>query len=71
MCPAIVSGIVTGDASVSYWSIFSLSPATVPEVFAKANSPQFPSFSKMGNLETSARRPNTEEIQESIKRGYL
>ena len=25
----------------------------------------------MGNLETSARRPNTEEIQESIKREYL
>ena len=22
MCPAIVSGIVTGDAEVSYWSIF-------------------------------------------------
>ena len=67
----MVSGIITGDAPVSYWSIFSLSLVTVPEVFAKVNSPQFPSFSKMGNLETSARRPNTQEIQESIKREYL
>ena len=33
MCPAIVSGIVNGEA-----------PAlTVPEAFAKANSAQFPS----------------------------
>ena len=66
----MVSGIITGDAPVSYGSIFSLSLVTVPEVFAKVNSPQFPSFSKTGNLETSARRPNTEEIQESIKREY-
>ena len=29
MCPAIVCGIAVGDASVSYWSIFSLSPVTV------------------------------------------
>ena len=42
MRPAIASGIVTGDAPVSYWSIFSLSLA-VPEVFAKVNSFQFPS----------------------------
>ena len=40
MCPAVVSGIVTGDASGSYWSIFSLS-LTIPEVFAKVNSAQF------------------------------
>ena len=71
MCPAIVSGIVTEDAPVSYWPFFSLCLVTVPEVFAKVNSPQFPSFSQMRNLETSARRPNTEEIQESIKREYL
>ena len=31
-------GIVTGDVLVSYWSIFSLSSVTVPEVFAKVNS---------------------------------
>ena len=24
ICPAIVSGIVTGDAAISYWPIFSL-----------------------------------------------
>ena len=32
MCPAIVSGIVTGDAPVSYRPIVSLSLVTVPEV---------------------------------------
>ena len=37
-------GIVIGDAPVSYWSIFPLSLVTVPEVFAKVNSAQFPSF---------------------------
>ena len=33
---AKASGIVTGDAPVSYWPIFPLSPVTVPEVFANA-----------------------------------
>jgi len=42
MCPAIVSGIVTGHAPVSYWSIFVLSLITVPEVFAIVNSVQSP-----------------------------
>ena len=43
--PAVVSGIVTGDASVSYWpTIFlPLALVTVPEIFAKANSAQFSS----------------------------
>ena len=36
---AIVSGIVTRDAPVSYWPIFF----HAPEVFAKVNSDQFPS----------------------------
>ena len=41
---AIVSGIVPGNAPISYWLIFfSLSLVTVPEVFAKVDSPQFPS----------------------------
>ena len=47
--PAVISGIVTGDAPVSYWPIFSPVPiVTVPEVFAKVNSVQFvsPSFLK-------------------------
>ena len=35
MCPAIVSGMVTGDAPVSYWPISSLPLVTVPEVSAK------------------------------------
>ena len=34
---------VTGDVTVSYWSIFSVSSVTVPEVFANVNSSQFPS----------------------------
>ena len=34
LCPAIVSGIVIGNALVSYWPMFSLSLVTVPEVFA-------------------------------------
>ena len=38
MRPAIGSGIVTGDAPVSYWLIFPLSLLTVPEVFANVNS---------------------------------
>ena len=41
MRPAVVSGIVTGGASVSYWPIFSLFLVTVPEVFAKVYSAQF------------------------------
>ena len=40
MRPAIVSGSVTGDAAVSYWSV----PEIVPELFAKVNSAQFPSL---------------------------
>ena len=47
MCPAIVSGIVTGDAPVSYWPFFSMSLVTVPEFFAKVNSAQFLPVSKV------------------------
>ena len=46
MRPAIVSGMVTGDAPVSYWLISSLPLVTVPEVFAdiavSSLSPVFP-----------------------------
>ena len=39
MCPVIMFfGMVTGDAPVSYWPIFSLSLVTVSEVFADVNS---------------------------------
>ena len=41
--PAMVSGIVAGDAPVSYWPIFFFVPGTVPEVCAKVNLTQFPS----------------------------
>ena len=44
MSPAVVSGIVTGDAPVGYWPIFSQSSATVPEAFADVNSTQFSDF---------------------------
>ena len=43
------SGIVTEDALLSYWSIFPLSPGTVPEVFAKINSAQFLLVSQVMN----------------------
>ena len=42
----IVSGIVTGDELVSHWPTLSLSPVTVPEVFAKVNSAPGTCFSK-------------------------
>ena len=40
MLLAIIYGIVTYDALVSYWLIFFLFLVTVPEVFAKVNSAQ-------------------------------
>ena len=36
MQPAVVSGIITDDVSVSYWPIISPLPITVPQVFARA-----------------------------------
>ena len=41
--PGMGSGIVTGDLPVIYWPIF-LFLVTVPEVFAKVISVQFPVF---------------------------
>ena len=42
--PELFLGWFLGKAPVSYWPIFFfLSPVTVPEVFAKVNSVQFPS----------------------------
>ena len=43
MRPAMVPGIVTKDAPVSYWPIFFLSLVTDPEGIARVNSAQFPS----------------------------
>lgn len=49
LCPAIVSGIVIGNALVSYWPMFSLSLVTVPEVFA---SHSFLPVSKVANWQS-------------------
>ena len=38
---AIVSGMVTGEAPVSYWPIFSLSLVTVPKALRKLSRPSF------------------------------
>ena len=48
---AMVSGIVTKDAPLSYWPIFSPSLITFPKVFAKVNSAQFSLHSKVANGE--------------------
>ena len=52
MRPAMVSGIVTEDAPVSYWPTFSLSLVTVPEVLATVNPGHFEVLSAdfMSNL---------------------
>ena len=67
MPPAIVSGMVTRDTLLSYWPIFSLSLATVPEGFANVNSVQFPSpFLKwrIDHLSTFSKLPlHTFELQ--------
>ena len=63
--PQIVSWIVTRDAPVSYWPIFFPALETVPEVVAKANSAQSPSFLKRRILYAMKKRPtlwNTAEI---------
>ena len=47
MRPAIVSGIVTEDALVSYWSIFSVVPSNSPRSLCKSQlDPVFLSFLK-------------------------
>ena len=44
MRPTIVSGIVYWERAGQLLAIFSLSLVTIPEVFAKVNSTQFPRF---------------------------
>ena len=57
MCqPAIVSGIVTRDAPVSYWPILSVSPVTDPGVLANCNLAKFP-LGKCGGVYVSVRSP--------------
>ena len=53
MYPASVPGIVTENAPVCYSPIFSQSLETVPEVFAKVNSSQFPSRGFVSRVQTS------------------
>ena len=63
MYPAIVIGIVPGDAPVSYWTIlFSMYLVTVPKDPAKNNSHRFPLVSKVaiGKLGTPRRRRQRE-----------
>ena len=43
------AAVGSGNAPVSCWSIFLLSLLTIPEVFAKVNSNQFPSRPKVAN----------------------
>ena len=54
MLPAIILSTVTRDSLVSHWPIFFLSLVTVPEVFAKVNSAQFPLVSKVANSQNIA-----------------
>ena len=56
MRPTIVCGIVTGEAPASYWLTFP--PVTVPEVFAKVNSAQFPCLSKVADWSKARHRLN-------------
>ena len=63
MYPAIVIGIVPGDAPVSSWTIFfSMYLVTVPKDPAKNNSHRFPLVSKVaiGKLGTPRRRRQRE-----------
>ena len=41
MRPAKASGIVAGDATVSYWTIFSLGPSNIPRSLCESKSTQF------------------------------
>ena len=50
MRPAIVSGIATGDAPVSYWPIFCPGPSNSPISLCESNSTQFPGLSDCGEL---------------------
>ena len=54
MLLAIILSTVTRDSLVSHWPIFFLSLVTVPEVFAKVNSAQFPLVSKVANSQKIA-----------------
>ena len=71
--PTMVCGIVTGDSPVSYWSIFPLSLVTIPEVFAKVNSTQFPSLLLSGECcsQFFFHLPTPEGAREDHSRGEV
>ena len=48
-CLAIVSGIFTGDVSVSYWPVFPLSLVTVQKSLKKLTKSVFLLVSKVAN----------------------
>ena len=63
MYPAIVSGIVTRNAPVSYWLIFFPAPRNSPRNLAKVNSSLFPSGGFVSRVQTS--RSSTSELGET------
>ena len=70
---AIISGIVTGDAEVSYWPLFSMPLLRVPEAFTTVNLAQFPSRFWDGELSAvpcepapTATEKYTEESKKSV-----
>ena len=52
---AMVSGVVTGEVSVTHWPIFFLSPITVPEIFAKVGPVSLPFFPVLSFVSLHAR----------------
>ena len=50
MRAAIVSGIATGDAPVSYWPIFSPVPSNHPRSLCESHKTQFPCRFDCGEL---------------------
>ena len=74
---AIVSGIVTGDAPVSYWPLFPMPLLRVPEAFTTVNLAQFPSRFWGGELSAvpcepapTATEKYTEESKKSVSASW-
>ena len=63
MYPAIVSGIVTRNAPVSYWLNFFPVPGNSPRSLAKVNSSLFPSGEFVSRVQTS--RSSISELGET------
>ena len=69
MCPAMVSGIVTGETLISYWSVFPLSPVTeaVPEVqtltIKDCKGPQTNMPKNVGSIKTWSAKMKSRHIK--------